>query len=73
VDIRHVPGKLNVVADGLSRKWENTQATQGDRSEWTIQEDWEARTGLVNDIMHVELISTEVENLQNDLTRNQSF
>lgn len=22
VDVRHVPGKLNVVADGLSRQWE---------------------------------------------------
>jgi hypothetical protein len=36
VDIRHVPGKLNVIADGLSQKWENMQAVPGDGSEWTV-------------------------------------
>jgi hypothetical protein len=55
VDVRHVPGKINVVADGISRKWEGSPRQIGDGSEWTVCEDWEASTGLVNDILHVAL------------------
>ena len=53
VDIRHVPGKINVVANGTSRKWEGQPRNLGDGSEWTIRKDWEAATGLMNDILHV--------------------
>lgn len=63
VDIRHVPGRLNVVADGISRRWENTPAMQGDGSEWTVSEDWEARIGLVNDIMNVTTVNAAAEAL----------
>ena len=55
VDVRHVPGKINVVADGISWKWEGLPRQVGDGSEWTVCEDWEATTGLVNDILHVTL------------------
>ena len=51
VDVRHRPGRLNVVADGLSRKFVNTTKEQGDGHEWTVSEDWEARTHLANDIL----------------------
>lgn len=50
VDVRHRPGRLNVVADGLSRKYVNAPKEEGDGHEWTVSEDWEARTGLANDI-----------------------
>ncbi|KAJ3884769.1 hypothetical protein GG344DRAFT_60162, partial [Lentinula edodes] len=54
VDVRHIPGKLNVVADGLSRMWEGRdRRVVGDGSEWTVSEDWEAVTGLVNDVFGV--------------------
>jgi hypothetical protein len=52
-DVRHVPGKINVVADGISQKWEGLPRQVGDGSEWTVCEDWEEATGLVNDILHV--------------------
>jgi hypothetical protein len=39
-----------VVADGLSRKYTNLPKEIGDGHEWTVSEDWEARTGLANDI-----------------------
>ena len=55
VDVRHRPGRLNVVADGLSRKFVNTPKELGDGHEWTVSEDWEARTHLANDIL---IIST---------------
>lgn len=53
VDVRHVPGRTNVVADGLSRSWEGTPRAPGDGSEWTVSEDWESAHGIINDIMGV--------------------
>ena len=53
VDVRHRPGRLNVVADGLSRKFVNTPTEPGDGHEWTVSEDWEACTKLANDILHI--------------------
>ena len=50
VDVWHRPGRLNVVADGLSRKYTNLPKEEGDGHEWTVSEDWEARTRLANDI-----------------------
>lgn len=61
VDVRHVLGKLNVITDGLSRQWEGHPRDVGllDGSEWTVSEDWEANTGLINDLLQ---ISTNIEN-----------
>jgi hypothetical protein len=52
-DVRHVPGRLNVVADGLSRASEGTGHEEGDGSEWTVSEDWESNTGLTHDIFQL--------------------
>ena len=51
-EVRHVPGKLNVVADGLSRVSEGTPHGEEDGSEWTVSEDWEGTTGLTHNIFH---------------------
>jgi hypothetical protein len=53
INVRHVPGKLNVIANGLSRQWEGQPRDIGllDSSDWTVSEDWEANSGLVNDIL----------------------
>ncbi|RDX46165.1 hypothetical protein OH76DRAFT_1356558, partial [Lentinus brumalis] len=53
VDVRHIPGKSNVVADGLSRQREGAPRTDNDGSRWTVCEDWEADAGIVNDIFQV--------------------
>jgi hypothetical protein len=60
VDVRHVPGKLNVIVDRLSRQWEGQPRDIGllDGSEWTVSEDWEANMGLINDLLQ---ISTKIE------------
>ena len=58
IDIRHVPGRLNVVADGLSRANEGAEHEEGDGSEWTVSEDWEANTGLTHDIFHTSTTET---------------
>ena len=59
VDVRHRPGRLNVVADGLSRKFVNLPKEKGDRHEWTVSEDWEARTKLANDILVIHTTQLE--------------
>ena len=51
-DVRHVPGRLNVVADGLSRANEGSENEEGDGSGWSVSEDWEANIGLTHDIFH---------------------
>ena len=57
-DVRHVPGRLNVVTDGLSRSGEGTPKEEGDGSKWTVSEDWETSRGLTHDIFHMESAST---------------
>ena len=52
VDVRHVPGRVNVVADGLSRANEGLQHEEGDGSDWTVSEDWETSSGLAHDIFY---------------------
>ena len=64
-DIRHVPGKLNVVADGLSRANEGTENEGGDGSEWTVSEDWESAAGLTHDVFNItETTSPEIAELR---------
>ena len=58
-DVRHVPGKLNVVADGLSRANEGTENEEKDGSEWTVSEDWETNMGLTHDIFNTTEVTTQ--------------
>jgi transposase InsO family protein len=49
--VRHVPGKINMVADGLSRQWEGQPPSEEDGSEWTVNPDRDEQVGLINDIL----------------------
>lgn len=51
MDVRHVPGHINVVADGLSRAVEGTPWE--DSSEWMVSEDWEVMTELTHNLSHI--------------------
>ena len=53
IDVRHVPGRINVVADGLSRANEGLNHEDGDGSQWTVSEDWETSKGLTQDIFYI--------------------
>jgi hypothetical protein len=65
IDVRHVPGHLNVVADGLSRANEGTQNDTEDGSEWTVSEDWESNVGLTHNIFQITKAEThEITKLQ---------
>ena len=52
IDVRHVPGRINVVADGLSRANEGLPNEDGDGSQWTVSEDLETTAGLTHDIFY---------------------
>ena len=52
-DIHHIPGHLNIVADGLSQANKGTDNKEGDGSDWTVSEDWETNMGLTHNIFHV--------------------
>jgi transposase InsO family protein len=71
-DVRHRPGRLNPVADGISRKYINLPTEGNDGHEWTVGEDWEVRTGIHNDIFHIEPIST-YNNLRARFANEKTF
>ena len=52
-----------MVADGLSHVREGVEKEDGDGSEWTVCEDWEAVTGLMHDIFQVAMMG-DTEELQ---------
>jgi len=53
INVCHVPGYINVVADGLSRAAKGTPCEEGNGSKWTVSEDWEATAGLTHDFFHI--------------------
>jgi hypothetical protein len=74
VDVRHVPGRINVVADGLSRANEGLNHEGGDGSHWTVSEDWEASTGLTHDIfLTTDPTSPEVASLKDRFKNEPLF
>jgi hypothetical protein len=50
IDVRHIKGKTNPV-DGISRRWApGSEQTDTDGNTWSVNPDWEERTGLVHNI-----------------------
>ena len=41
VDVRHIPGRINLVGDGLSHKDEDLPHEPEDGSSWSVEPDWE--------------------------------
>ena len=53
-DVRHRPGRSNEAADALSRKFTGLPYEEGDGSAWNVSEDWEAASGLINDMFTIQ-------------------
>src|SRR6202034_2567544 len=53
VDVRHIPGRINLVGDGISRKDEDQPHIEGDGSSWSVVPDWENARGLEYDLFTV--------------------
>src|SRR5882762_885168 len=58
VDVRHIPGRINLVGDGISRKDEGLPRIEGDGSSWSVIPDWEHMRGLQYDMFSVDVPST---------------
>lgn len=69
VDVRHRPGRLNPVADGLSRMYVNLPVEHDDGHEWTVSEDWEARTRLEHDVFQVIPLEEDVDTVRAQLRK----
>jgi len=54
VDVRHIPGRINLVGDGLSRRDEDLPHEPDDGSSWSVPPDWETARGLEYDLFAVE-------------------
>jgi len=75
VAVWHIQGCLNVVTDGLSRQWDHTEhtITQEDGSEWSVNHDPEAITGLVNDIFTLDKLDHTYQILRERFTNEPLY
>lgn len=62
IDVQHLPGRLNAVADPLSRQWTGREKTKGDGSEWTVAAGSETQQGLAYDVLSL-VSDTDKESL----------
>jgi hypothetical protein len=51
MDVQHVPGRINVIADRLSCWWEGQAPQEGEGDGWTVSLDRDKTVGLTNDIL----------------------
>jgi RNase H-like domain found in reverse transcriptase len=51
IDVQHMPGKINIVANGLSRQWQGHAPLKGDGATWTVNPDTNNMVGLTNNIL----------------------
>ena len=58
IDVHHIPGHINLVGDGISRKDEDLPCTKTDGSTWSVAPDWEHTRGLSYDLFSVEATTT---------------
>lgn len=70
-----MPGHLNVVADGLSRQWDNMEwaPTHNNGSEWSVSLDPESCIGLVNDVFTTEKITGDLQQLHSHFTNKPLY
>lgn len=72
IDVHHRPGKSNEAADALSCTYTNHPPEDGDGSAWTVSEDWEATSSIVNNLFAVEADSS-ISNLRSRFTDKPIF
>ena len=73
VDVRHIPGRINLVGDGISRKDEGQPRRPGDNSEWSVTPDWETARGLAYDLFTVAGAPTELHCQLRERFKNENI
>ena len=56
VDVRHIPGRVNLVGDGISRMDEGQPHWENDGSSWSVTPDREHAKGIYYDLFVVETV-----------------
>jgi len=57
VEVRHIPGRVNLVGDGISRKDEGQAHQKDDGSSWSVVPDREHAQGIHYDLFTVEAVT----------------
>jgi RNase H-like domain found in reverse transcriptase/Reverse transcriptase (RNA-dependent DNA polymerase) len=73
IDVRHIPGRVNLVGDALSRKDEELPRIPADGSEWSVTPDWEDSRGLVHDLFTVSEPSSDLHKTLRDRFQNENI
>jgi hypothetical protein len=75
INVRHVPGKINVIADSISHQWECQEPSEGDSSEWMVNPDADEILGLQNNIFTTLDAGTQgqIDSLQNRFKKEHLF
>jgi transposase InsO family protein len=71
VDVRHIPGRINLVGDGLSRKDEDLPHVAGDGSSWSVLPDWETARGLEYDLFSVDIATSTIHSTLRERFANE--
>jgi hypothetical protein len=58
VDVRHIPGRVNLVGDGISRKDEGQAHQEDDGSSWSVIPDREHAQGIHYDLFTVGTVTS---------------
>lgn len=64
VYVRHRPGATNTAADRLSRSFVMREPSPRNGAEWTVNEDWEAMRGIIQDLF--EATSSQIPTSSNN-------
>jgi hypothetical protein len=74
VDVCHIPGRINLVGNGLSRRDKDLPHEPNDGSSWLVTPDWETARGLEYDLFSVEpTMSTLHSHLREQFAEEQVF
>jgi len=71
VDVQHIPGRINLVGDGLSRKDEDQPHVDGDGSSWSVAPDWEDARGLEYDLFTVTDVTSDTHHKLRDRFKDE--
>jgi len=73
IDVRHTPGHINLVGDGISHKDEGQPRQLHNNSKWSVTPDWETVRGLAYDLFIVADAPTELHCQLCEQSKNENI
>lgn len=71
VDVCHIPGQINLVSDGLSRKDEEQPHINNDGSAWSVTPNWEEARGLTYDLFTIDTSLTTLHSMLRECFKDE--